>query len=127
MLDEAGAIQATLNLIEAENLSSTSGPKAVEDATPLLCEGLVFTSSKGDELGKLKYLEVLREGKPGVRKPQLPFDKVWVQQKLAVVRGVIEWEGKTFRNLWVFEAADGRWCCVAWQVTAHPEAGYPKP
>ncbi len=125
MNTKTNLIELVRQLIEAEN---DGGERGKAKADSILAQNFIaITRSSGDEETRDDLLKAIASPK----NPDLfrEFDerefRVWESSDLSVVRSLITTKERSnpktilgrFRNSHVFENQQGRWWCIAWQVT----------
>jgi len=121
MAARASPIDLVRQLVEAENERNRAAAEAV-----LAEDFAAITRARGVEQDRDGLLDEIAQPKSSTVRRALG-DDLWLHQSgdLAVVRSLVTTTDdaapadapKTYRNLHVFERRDGRWKCLAWQVS----------
>ncbi len=126
----AELIEQVRQLIMAENEGGESG--RVKADFILAQNFTTITRSNGDEEDRAALLNAIANPRNQNLSRELDEREFWVVESnnLGVVRSLITTKGRSepstilgrFRNIHVFEKQQGRWRCVAWQVTRLKES-----
>lgn len=121
-------IDMVRQLVKAENEAGEQGKGNADYILAENFKAITRMSGKEEDRGDL-LKAIANPSNPNILR-ELNNSEFWVQESgdLGVVRSLVTTKERSnpqtvagrFRNIHVFERQEGRWCCVAWQVTKLP-------